>query len=96
TEIAKTIEEGILGVEAKDKGLNLENSSAHLISFKKLGEYGTGEVRILGYYTPEGLSKVTEKQKYKLKDVNEIINYTCTFEYSYKTRRYTWTSNYEY
>ncbi|MGL5796764.1 MAG: hypothetical protein ACRCYT_01035, partial [Cetobacterium sp.] len=26
TEVAKTIEEGILGVEAKDKGLNLEKS----------------------------------------------------------------------
>ncbi|WP_432205579.1 hypothetical protein ACQ9ZF_11925 (plasmid) [Cetobacterium somerae] len=96
TNVAKTVEEGILSTEAKDKGLNLETSSAHLISYRKLGEYGTGEIRILGYFTTEGLNKVNEERKYNSKIENNIINYTCTFEYSYKTGRFTWTSNFPY
>ncbi|MGL4866422.1 hypothetical protein [Cetobacterium sp.] len=96
TNVAKTVEEGILSTEAKDKGLNLETSSAHLISYRKLGEYGTGEIRILGYFTTEGLNKVNKERKYNSKIENSIINYTCTFEYSYKTGRFTWTSNFPY
>lgn len=96
TNVAKIVEEGILGREAKDKGLDLQDSSAHLISYKKLGEYGTGEVRILGDFTPEGLEKINKEGNYSEQITNEIINYTCTFEYSYKTGRYTWTSNFPY
>ena len=92
--VAKTVEEGILSTEAKKKGLNLESSSAHLISYKKLGKYGTGDVRILGYFTPEGLNKLNKKKNSNSKIENDIINYTCTFEYSYKDGRYTWSSNY--
>ncbi|MGL4998399.1 MAG: hypothetical protein ACRC5T_05465 [Cetobacterium sp.] len=95
-DVAKIVETGILQTEGESKSLDLESSSAHLISYKKLGEYGTGEVRILGYFTDEGLIKVNEDRKFNSQIKNKIISYTCTFEYSYKTGRYTWLSDFQY
>lgn len=95
-DVAKIVETGILETEGGSKSLDLEASSAHLISYKKLGEYGTGEVRILGYFTDEGLIKVNEDRKFNSQIKNKIISYTCTFEYSYKTGRYTWLSDFPY
>lgn len=72
------IEKGILETEASNIDLTLESSSAHMISYTKLGEYGTGEVKILRYYTPEGLKQVNDNKDYRAQDTtNTIINYTC-------------------
>jgi len=96
TKVAKLVEEGILETEVATKGLDLEKSSAHLISYKKLGEYGSGEVRILAYFTEEGLKVVNNNISYGTRVTNKIINFTCKFEYSYKTDQYTWTTNFPY
>ena len=40
TKLAKEVEEVILSTEANEKGLDLSQSSAHLISFTKIGTYG--------------------------------------------------------
>lgn len=93
--LAKLVEDGILLTEINDKGLDILKSSAHLISYTKIGTYGKGEVRIMGKFTPEGLEKVHNKN-YLYRNVNDIINYTCTFEYSEKTGAYSWTSDYPY
>jgi len=96
TKVAKIVEDGILETEATTKGLDLKKSSAHLISFKKLGKYGSGEVRILAYFTDEGLERVNDRIVYGTKINNKIINFTCKFEYSYKNDKYTWTTNFPY
>ncbi|MBO7430685.1 MAG: hypothetical protein J6U56_06695 [Spirochaetia bacterium] len=81
-ETVKMIEEGIIGREAEKKGLIKEQSSAHIISFEKTGDYAKGKVRILGEYTKEQMKKENMYESF--------INYTCEFEYSYKTRSYNW------
>ncbi len=96
TKVAKLVEDGILGAESVTKGLNLEKSSAHLISYTKLGEYGSGEIRILAHFTDEGLNRVNDNITYGKKVTNKIINFTCKFEYSYKNGQYTWTTNFPY
>lgn len=97
TDVAKIVEEGILMAEAESKGLEITKSSAHLISYKKIGEYGTGEVRILGILNEKGLKKINENRLYGIEKVtNDIINYSCIFEYSYKSGRYTWSSTFPY
>lgn len=93
TKVAETVENGILGTEASKNGLDLETSSAHLISYEKIGTYGTGEVRILGNLTEAGVAQAKEN---RYRNVNDIVNYTCKFEYSYKTGRYTWSSDFPY
>ena len=91
------VENGVLTTEAGSKGLDLEASSAHLIAYKKIGSYGTGEVRILGTFTNEGLTQLNNSRgEYETDITNSIINYTCTFEYSYKNERYTWETDYPY
>ena len=81
-ETVKMIEDGIISKEAEINGLNKEKSSAHIISFEKTGDYAKGRVRILGRYT--------EEQLHKDKNLDPFNNYTCEFEYSYKTRTYNW------
>ena len=89
------VEEGILEREVTSKGLDIEGSSARMVSYKKLGSYGSGEVRILGDLTDEGLKKINDnKNNGSSVLTNRIINYTCSFEYSYKTGNYTWVSDY--
>lgn len=96
TKVAKLVEDGILETEAATKGLDLKKSSAHLVSYRKLGEYGSGEVRLLAYFTDEGLKKVNDNISYGTRVTNKIINFTCKFEYSYKNNQYTWTTNFPY
>ncbi len=96
TKVAKLVEDGILETESAAKGLDLKKSSAHLISYIKLGEYGSGEVRILAHFTDEGLNRVNDNITYGKKVTNKIINFTCKFEYSYKNGQYTWTTNFPY
>ena len=90
---ANEIENGILKVESERYGLNLETSSAHLISLKKIGDYASGEIRIIGFLTPEGIERV---QDAGYVNVNRIVTFTCKFEYSYKTNNYIWTSDFPY
>ena len=80
------IEKGILETEAESKGLNLKQSSAHMLEYEKIGDYAKGKVRILGNYTDEQMKKDNIK--------NSIINYTCSFEYSYTTGYYSWHKEY--
>lgn len=96
TKVAKLVEDGILETEAATKGLDLKKSSAHLISYTKLGQYGSGEIRILAYFTDEGLKRVNDNITYGTRITNKIINFTCKFEYSYKNGQYTWTTNFPY
>ena len=90
TKIAEVLENGILETEASSKGLDLSNSTAHLISFTKIGNYGKGEVRILGNRTSEKLSELKKKNP----KITEIVTYTCYVEYSYKNGYFVWTSDY--
>lgn len=85
-EVVEEVERGILDTEVGANGIIKEKSSAHVISLKKVGTYASGEVRILGTLTPE-------KQK-ELGMKTDIMNYTCRFEYSYKTKRYSWLSDF--
>ncbi len=95
-EVAEMVEEGILGAEAKSKGLVLEKSSAHLIAFERIGEYGKGKVRILGIISEEELEKINNSRGYGERKANDIVNYYCDFEYSYRTGRYTWSNTFPY
>lgn len=88
--LAEGVEKGILETEAQKNGLDLERSSAHLISFTKIGTYGKGEVRILGNLTEEKLKELKKKNSKK----NGIVTYTCYFEYSFKNGSYTWHTDY--
>lgn len=85
-DVVSELETGILTTEASKNGLVLEESSAHVISLKKIGTYASGDVRILGELTPEKMKELDRE--------NSIVNYTCKFEYSYKTKRFTWVSNF--
>ena len=90
--VVKTLEQEILKSESESKGLN-SDSSAHVIKLTKIGTYAKGEVRILGQLTDKSLNKIN---KGRYESINNIVNYTCYFEYSYKTGAFTWTSNYPY
>lgn len=90
TKLSESVENGILETEANKNGLDLLESSAHLISFTKIGTYGKGEVRILGNLTQEKLKELKKKNPKK----NGIVTYTCYFEYSFKNGSYTWRSDY--
>lgn len=48
TKVAKLAEDSILAKEAEVNGLDIEQSSAYVVSYTKIGEYGKGEMRILG------------------------------------------------
>lgn len=85
-DVVEMLEKGILESEINKNGLNAEKTSAHVISFKKIGTYASGEVKILGQLTPEKQSELNKE--------NDIVSYSCFFEYSYKTGQYIWRSNY--
>lgn len=93
TKIAEDLENGILRTEANKYGIDLEKSSAHLVSLKKIGTYGTGEIRILGRLTDKGIAQAENN---RFKNVNSIVTYTCKFEYSYKNGSYSWVSDFPY
>lgn len=86
-ETVKMIEDGIIGREAIKNGLNADKSSAHVIAFEKTGDYAKGKVRILGRYTEEQMKKENIR--------DSIVDYTCTFEYSYKTGNYRWDRTFD-
>ena len=86
-ETIKMIEDGILSTEAEKEGLDMKKSSAHMIEIEKIGDYAKGKVRILGNYTEEQMKKENIR--------NSINNFTCSFEYSYKTGYYSWRRSYD-
>ena len=90
--VVQMIEKGILEKEIEKNGLIASKSSAHMLSFTKIGDYAKGDVRILGYFTDK---KLEEINKNRTKKRNYIIQYTCSFEYSYTTGSYTWSSDYQ-
>lgn len=93
TKVADEVEKGILETEARKYGIDLEKTSAHMISFKKVGSYGSGEIRILGNLSQEGIEKA---KKAGFDRPNPVLAYTCSFEYSYKNNSYTWKSEFPY
>lgn len=88
--LAENIEKGILESESESKGLDLTETTSHLISLTKIGTYGKGEVRILGNLTEEKLKEVQKKNPKR----NGIVSYSCYFEYSFKNGMYSWRSDY--
>ena len=70
-------------MESKNKGLITDKTLAHVISIKKTGSYTTREVRVLGTITPEKLEEINKDKKENRK-LNEIVSYTCVYEYSFK------------
>lgn len=93
TKVAKIVEDDILKVEANKYGFDLKSSSAHMISFKKIGSYGSGEIRIIAFLNSKGIESAQDKGYI---NINRFVSYTCKFEYSYKTEKYVWTSDYPY
>lgn len=93
TKIEKTLEDGILMSEAENNGLDLSITTAHLVSMVKVGDYATGEVRVIGKIKPE---KVEELKRKRIKKVNEIVSYTCNYEYVYSNGYFIWSSNFPY
>lgn len=93
TKVADLVETNILKSEAEKYGFDLKTSSAHMISFKKVGTYGSGEVKIIAFLNSKGV-KAAEEKGYI--NINRVVSYTCKFEYSYKTDKYIWTSSYPY
>lgn len=93
-DVVKSAEDIIMRNEAKKNGLDTEQSSAHVTQFTKIGDYASGTIRILGVYTDEGLKKVNKNSYSNVKST--VMNYDVTFEYSYKTQMYSWSSNYKY
>lgn len=90
--VVETLEKTILETEARKNGLNLSETSAHVISFKKTGTYASGEIRIMGSLNQEGLLKIQKKTgKHR---ANDIVSYSCFFEYSYKTSKILWTNDF--
>ena len=93
TKVADTVEESILKAEAEKYGFDLKASSAHMISFKKVGSYGSGDIRIIAFLNSKGIEAAQDKGYI---NINRFVAYTCKFEYSYKTEKYVWTSDYPY
>ena len=93
TKVADTIETNILKAEAEKYGFDLKTSSAHVVSFKKIGTYGAGELKIIAFLNSKGTEAAEDKGYI---NVNRVVSYTCRFEYSYKTEKYIWTSDYPY
>ncbi|MBC2851779.1 hypothetical protein H5J22_10270 [Cetobacterium sp. 8H] len=93
TKVSNLLEENILKIEAEKYGFDLKTSSAHMISLKKIGSYGSGDIKIIAFLNSKGI-KAAEDKGYI--NINRVVSYTCKFEYSYKTDRYLWTSDYPY
>lgn len=93
TRVADTLETNILKAEAEKYGFDLKTSSAHVVSFKKVGTYGAGELKIIAFLNSKGTEAAEDKGYI---NVNRVVSYTCRFEYSYKTEKYIWTSDYPY
>ncbi|WP_448821442.1 hypothetical protein [Cetobacterium sp.] len=93
TKVADTLETNILKAEAEKYGFDLKTSSAHVVSFKKVGTYGAGELKIIAFLNSKGTEAAEDKGYI---NVNRVVSYTCRFEYSYKTEKYIWTSDYPY
>ena len=91
-DVANILEEGILEEEAKRYGFNLEETSGHVISMTKYGDYFEGTLKIIGSLTDAKLEEIKKATK---KDQNEVISYECMFEYSAKTGYYLWRSLYK-
>ncbi len=70
-------------MESKNKGLITDKTLVHVISIKKTGSYITRGVRVLGTITPEKLEEINKDKKENRK-LNEIVSYTCVYEYSFK------------
>ena len=64
-----------------------------MISFMKVGTYGSGELKVIAFLNPKG-DEAAEDKGYI--NINRVVSYTCKFEYSYKTEKYVWTSDYPY
>lgn len=93
TKVAEIVETHILKAEAEKYGFDLKTSSAHMVSFKKVGSYGSGDLKIIAFLNAKGTEAAEDKGYI---NVNRIVSYTCKFEYSYKTEKYVWTSDYPY
>lgn len=93
-EVVKKLEDGILLMESKDKGLVADKTSTHVISMKKTGSYATGEVRVLGTIAPEKLEEIN-KDRSENRKLNGVVSYTCVYEYSFKDGIFIWTSDYK-
>lgn len=93
TKVADTVETNILKAEAEKYGFDLKTSSAHMVSFKKVGTYGSGELKVIAFLNPKGVETAEDKGYI---NINRVVSYTCKFEYSYKTEKYVWTSDYPY
>lgn len=93
TKVADTVETNILKAEAEKYGFDLKTSSAHMVSFKKVGTYGSGELKVIVFLNPKGVEAAEDKGYI---NINRVVSYTCKFEYSYKTEKYVWTSDYPY
>ncbi|MDX8335589.1 MULTISPECIES: lipoprotein [Cetobacterium] len=93
TKVADLVEENILKSEADKYGFDLKTSSAHMISFKKIGTYGSGEIKVIAFLNSKGIENAQDKGYI---NINRVVTYTCRFEYSYKTEKYVWNSDYPY
>ena len=91
-DVANILEEGILEQEAEQYGFDLIDTSGHVISMTKYGDYFEGTVKIIGSLTD---AKLEEIKKVTKKDQNEVVSYECMFEYSAKTGHYLWRSLYK-
>ena len=83
----KSIEDRTLANEV-EFGLDEQKSSARIVSFTKIGNYATGKIRILDNITAEELAKVN-KNKTSSNQHNGIVNYDCSFEYTYTRDTFT-------
>lgn len=93
TKVANILEENILKAEAEKYGFDLKTSSAHMVSLKKVGSYGSGELKVIAFLNAKGAETAEDKGYI---NINRVVSYTCKFEYSYKTDKYIWTSDYPY
>lgn len=91
-ETADELERGILAREADKNGLDTAKTSAHMISLKKIGTYGTGEVMIMGELTSTELTKLKNRGV----ETNGILSYKCEYEYDFKRGTFTWRSGYPF
>lgn len=93
TEFNKNVSQNILENEIPNRGLDSYSSSAHLVKLEKIGDYYRGEIKILGEITQVRLDEINKTRYNK---VNNLVSYTCFFEYSEKTGSYMWTNNFPY
>ena len=54
TKVANILEENILKAEAEKYGFDLKTSSAHMVSLKKVGSYGSGEIKVIAFLNAKG------------------------------------------